>query len=135
MVTTHRLKERLGTNLKKGELLAEVHQLKTVNAEIAVPEKEISEVQVGQPVELKARSYLNRSFKGNVISISPVGTLPTNGLPQREFVVVTELDNATLALRPEMTGNAKISCGTRRLYEIVFRRLIRFVRVEFWSWW
>jgi len=135
VVTTHRLKERLGTNLKKGELLAEVHQLKTVNAEIAVPEKEISEVQVGQPVELKARSYLDRSFRGNVISISPVGTLQTNGLPQREFVVVTELDNASLALRPEMSGNAKISCGTRRLYEIVFRRLIRFVRVEFWSWW
>ena len=36
MVTTHRLKERLGNNLKKGELLAEVHQLQTVNAEIAV---------------------------------------------------------------------------------------------------
>ena len=135
VVTTHRLKERLGTNLKKGELLAEVHQLKTVNAEIAVPEKEISEVKAGQPVVLKARAYLDRSFKGNVISIAPVGTLPANGLPQREFVVVTELDNASFALRPEMTGNAKISCGTRRLYEIVFRRLIRFVRVEFWSWW
>ena len=38
IVTTHRLKERLGNDLKKGELLAEVHQLKTVNAEIAVPE-------------------------------------------------------------------------------------------------
>jgi hypothetical protein len=38
-------------------------------------------------------------------------------------------------LKPEMTGNAKIYCGQRRLYEIVFRRLIRFVRVEFWSWW
>ena len=29
----------------------------------------------------------------------------------------------------------KLSCGTRRLYQIVFRRLIRFIRVEFWSWW
>jgi multidrug resistance efflux pump len=135
VVTTHRLKERLGNNLKKGELLAEVHQLQTVNAEIAVPEKEISEVQVGQPVVLKARAYLNQSFQGKVISISPVGTIPTNGLPQRSFLVVTELDNKTQALRPEMTGNAKISSGTRRLYEIVFRRLIRFIRVEFWSWW
>jgi len=34
-----------------------------------------------------------------------------------------------------MSGNAKISCGVRRLYEIVFRRFIRFIRVEFWSWW
>jgi multidrug resistance efflux pump len=135
VVTTHRLKDRLGNNLQKGELLAIVHLLQTVNAEIAVPEKEISEVQIGQPVVLKARAYLNQSFNGKVMSIAPVGIVPTNGLPQRTFLVVTELDNSRLSLRPEMTGNAKISCGTRRLYEIVFRRLIRFVRVEFWSWW
>jgi hypothetical protein len=86
-------------------------------------------------VVLKARAYLDRKFNGNVISIAPVGTAAANGLPQHEFLVVTELENANNALRPEMTGNAKISCGTRRLYEIVFRRMIRFVRVEFWSWW
>jgi hypothetical protein len=34
-----------------------------------------------------------------------------------------------------MTGNAKISCGSQRLYAIVFRRFIHFIRVEFWSWW
>ena len=135
VVTTHRLKQRLGNHLAKGELLAEVHQLNIVNAEIAVPEKEISEVHLGQPVTLKARAYLNESFTGKVISISPVGIIPTNGLPQRSFVVVTQLENTGLVFRPEMTGNAKISCGTRRLYENVFRRLIRFVRVEFWSWW
>ena len=135
VVTTHRLKERLGTNLKKGELFAQVHQVKTVNAEIAIPENEISEVHVGQPVLLKARAYINQSFRGKVISTSPVGIQSTNGPAQRHFIVVTELDNQHQMLRPEMTGNAKISCGTRQLYQIVFRRLIRFIRVEFWSWW
>jgi len=135
VVTTHRLKEKMGTNLKKGELLAEVHQLKTVTAEISVPEKEISDIRIHQPVVLKARAHLALSFKGTVVSISQVASQPSDGLPQRNFLVVTELDNSNLALRPEMTGNAKISCGTRRLYEIVFRRLVRFVRVEFWSWW
>jgi multidrug resistance efflux pump len=135
VVTTHRLKERLGTNLKKGELFAQVHQVKTVNAEIAIPENEISEVHVGQPVLLKARAYIDQSFRGKVISTSPVGIQSTNGPAQRHFIVVTELDNQHQMLRPEMTGNAKISCGTRQLYQIVFRRLIRFIRVEFWSWW
>ncbi len=135
VVTTHRLKERLGTNLKKGELFAQVHQVKTVNAEIAVPEHEISEVHVGQPVLLKARAYIDLSFRGKVISTSPVGIQSTNGVALRNFIVVTELDNHNQALRPEMTGNAKISCGNRRLYQILFRRFIRFIRVEFWSWW
>jgi len=80
-------------------------------------------------------AFLDLSFKGKVVAISPVASKPGDGLPQRTFLVMTELTNTSLALRPEMTGNAKISCGTRRLYEIVFRRLIRFVRVEFWSWW
>jgi len=36
---------------------------------------------------------------------------------------------------PEMTGNAKISCGQRRIVELLTRRLARYIRVEFWSWW
>jgi hypothetical protein len=129
------LKERLGATLKKGDLVAEVHEVKTVTAEISIPEKEISDVKVGQAVVLKARAHLGTSFQGQVFSISPVASKPAEGLVQREFLVVTRLENADFSLKPEMTGNAKIYCGQRRLYEIVFRRLIRFVRVEFWSWW
>jgi hypothetical protein len=70
-----------------------------------------------------------------VTSIAPVAAKAESGLPQRTVLVVTELDNTSLLLKPEMTGNAKIYCGERRLYELVFRRLINFVRVEFWSWW
>ena len=135
IVTTHRLKEKLGATVKKGDLITEVHAMQTVDAEIAVPEKEISDIKIGQPVRLKARAHLDASFQGKVISISPVASKPTDGVPQRTFLVVTQLDNAGLLLKPEMSGNAKISCGTRRLYEIVFRRFIRFIRVEFWSWW
>jgi len=80
-----RLKERLGTNLKKGELFAQVHQVQIVDAEIAVPENEISEVRIGQPVMLKARAYIDRSFMGKVISTSPVGVQSTNGIaPKHE---------------------------------------------------
>src|SRR5437870_3639060 len=109
--------------------------MKTVNAEISVPEKEISDIKIGQPVTLKARAHLDTRFQGKVIAISPVASKPAEGLPQRALIVVTELDNSSLLLKPEMSGNAKISCGVRRLYEIVFRRFIRYIRVEFWSWW
>jgi multidrug efflux pump subunit AcrA (membrane-fusion protein) len=135
IVITHRLKEKLGASLKKGDLVTEVHDLKSVTAEISVPEKEISDVKPGQNVMLKARAHLRESFHGKVIAIAPVATRPAEGVLQHEFLVTTVLDNADLSLKPEMTGNAKVYCGTRRLYEIVFRRFIRFIRVEFWSWW
>jgi hypothetical protein len=49
--------------------------------------------------------------------------------------VMTEIDNRSRLLKPEMTGSAKIYCGTRRVFELAMRRIARYVRVEFWSWW
>jgi putative peptide zinc metalloprotease protein len=135
IVVTHRLKERIGTNLKVGDLFAEVNDVRKVSAEILIPEKEIAEVHLGQPIALKARAHLEPTFQGRVTAISPVAAKAETGVPERSFLVVTELDNKDRLLKPEMTGNAKIYCGERRLYELVFRRLISFVRVEFWSWW
>jgi len=135
VVTTHRLKEIRGASVKKGDLIAEVHEFRTVTAEISVPENDIADVKIGLPVTLKARAHINTNFHGKVVSIAPVASKSVQGIQQRSFLVVTELDNSNLLLKPEMTGNAKISCGSHRLYEIAFRRFIHFVRVEFWSWW
>ncbi|MGH9748323.1 MAG: hypothetical protein ACRD6R_00160 [Candidatus Polarisedimenticolia bacterium] len=38
-------------------------------------------------------------------------------------------------LRSEMTGQAKILCGKRRILDLMTRRITRYLRVEFWSWW
>ncbi|PYP29039.1 MAG: hypothetical protein DMD49_13675, partial [Gemmatimonadetes bacterium] len=45
VITTPKLKEKVGQHVKKGDLIAEVHELRTVTAEIAIPEKEISDVR------------------------------------------------------------------------------------------
>ena len=135
VVTTHRLKERTGATVKRGDLVAEVQELKAVTAEISIPEQEISEVKIGQQVFLKARAHVDKSFQGTVVAISPVAAKAVEGVNQRTFIVTTELENSAMLLKGEMSGNAKILCGTRPLYEIVFRRFIRFIRVEFWSWW
>jgi putative peptide zinc metalloprotease protein len=57
VVTTHKLKEKIGENVKKGDLVAKVYAMKLVNVEIAIPEKEISDVAIGQRVVLKALAY------------------------------------------------------------------------------
>ncbi|HXI83439.1 MAG TPA: efflux RND transporter periplasmic adaptor subunit [Verrucomicrobiae bacterium] len=137
VVTTHKLKEKLGQHVLKGDLIAKVHELKTVTAEIAVSEKEIADVAVGQKVLLKARAYPQRLFEGTVTSVAPtVNKLEKEGVgSEKTILVTTQLDNAALLLKPEMTGTAKICCGDRRLLDLVTRRLSRYLRVEFWSWW
>jgi putative peptide zinc metalloprotease protein len=136
VVTTHKLHERLKENVKKGDLVTEVYAIKTVNVEIAVPEKEIGEVRIGQTVVLKARAYPAETFEGKVISIAPVATLPSEEWsPDRTILVTTQLDNSRGLLKPEMTGHGKIYCGEYKLIDLTTRRLVRYVRVEFWSWW
>ena len=121
--------------MQKGDLIAQVQEMNTVLAEIAVPEKEIADVHIGQKVVLKARAYPHRDFEGTVTSIAPVVTEPEQAQDERRILVVTQLDNASGLLKPEMTGNAKVYCGEQRLVDIVMRRLIRYLKVEFWSWW
>jgi multidrug resistance efflux pump len=134
-ITTRRLKQKMGENVRKGDLIATVHDFKTVTAEISVPEKEIAEVKLGQRVMLKARSFSQIDFEGRVLSIAPMATNLNNGMNERMVLVQTRLDNPDLLLKPEMSGHAKIYCGERRMIELVSRRLLRYLRVEFWSWW
>jgi len=135
VVTTHKLKEKVGENVKKGDLITEVYEMKDVMAEIAVPEKEISEVSIGQKIVLKARAYPGITFEGMVKDIAPVASKPTDWQPDRTILVTTQLDNAAGLLKPEMTGNAKIFCGENRLIDLATHRFVRYFRVEFWSWW
>jgi len=135
IVTTPKLKEKLGQHVKEGDLIAEVYDLKTVTAEISVPEKEIGDVGIGQDVLLKVRAYPEKSFHGKVVSIAPTVTQEENRLFEKTIRVTTQLKNPGLLLKPDMTGNAKIYAGERRLIDIMTRRFTRYLRVEFWSWW
>ena len=135
VITTHKLKEKVGENVKKGDLIADVNAVKTVIVEIAVPEKEIADVKIGHKVVIKARAFPRTTFEGQVLAVAPIVTKQTDWQPQRTVLVTTRLDNSAGLLKPEMTGNAKVYCGEQRAIELVMRRMVRYLRVEFWSWW
>ncbi len=147
---TRQLRGMIGQQVNKGDLIAEVHELNTITAEIAIPEKEIGDVHVGQTVFVKARAYPEQTFAGTVTSIAtavtgnsraPIvngasaTTTPNTPEGDRMILVTTQLDNTSYLLKPEMTGKAKIYCGGRSIFDLITRRLARTVRVEFWSWW
>ncbi|MGH7409691.1 MAG: efflux RND transporter periplasmic adaptor subunit [Candidatus Methylomirabilis sp.] len=135
VVTTPKVREKVGEHVKKGDLITKVHTLQTVTAEIPISEKEIADVKVGQQVVLKARAYPEQSFSGPVVSIAPTAAADSSGFGSKTVLVRTEIDNTSGLLKPEMTGNAKIYCGKRRIFDLMTRRLVRYIRVEFWSWW
>jgi multidrug resistance efflux pump len=115
VVTTPKLRGKTGQHVEQGDLIAEVHELKTVTAEIPISEKEIADVDVGHQVLLKARAYPDQSFYGKVTSIAPTAATRDEWQAVKTILVTTEIENASLVLKPEMTGNAKILCGKRRI--------------------
>lgn len=136
VITTSKLKERLGELVKKGDLIATVHQLKTVTAELVDSEKEIADVQIGQNVVLKARAFPTQNFSGKVTSIAPTATKKQEeGAGERHVLVYCSIENPALLLKAEMSGRAKIYCGQRRIIDLLSRRISRYLRIEFWSWW
>jgi hypothetical protein len=144
----------VGQVVQQGALIAKVYDFEKLTVEIPVPEKEIADVRVGQDVAFKARAYPNRTFHGVVTSIATTaddGSSASDGVSSapsgrrggagggsggaRTILVTTEVANDSLLLKPGMTGQAKISCGRRRIVDLMTRRLARTVKVEFWSWW
>jgi multidrug efflux pump subunit AcrA (membrane-fusion protein) len=134
VVVTAKLGEKLGEHVTQGTLIAEVFEVNRVLPEVVVSEKEIGDVAVGHPVVLKARAFPDRSFAGRVKAIAPRAA-DAAGVERKVFRVTVEIDDPDGLLKPEMTGHAKIVCGPRTIANLLTRRLARYLRVEFWSWW
>ncbi len=142
------LKEMQGQFITKGALIAKVYAVKTVTGQIVITEKEIGDVQVGQPVALKSRAYPDMVFHGTVTTIATAAEGISSSSTEataakaaatttsvRTFVVTTQIDNRSGLLKPGMTGLAKVVGGERRVVDLVMRRLAHTFKVEFWSWW
>jgi multidrug resistance efflux pump len=130
VVTTPFVERKLNQHLDPGDELCRLADIAHVTAEMQVPEKEMADVRHGNPVTMKARSLPSVDLNGRVDFIAPVAQ--TIG-GQQMVTVRSELQNDDLQLKPEMTGVAKIYCGDRRIIDLATRRLIRWVRTEFWD--
>jgi putative peptide zinc metalloprotease protein len=132
IITTHFLKQQEKAYLEQGDVICQVANTKKILTEIPVPEKEVGDVKIGFYVKLKANAYPSKEFDGRVSQISDIADPQDKNV--RVLMVRSEINNPDLLLKPEMTGYAKIYCGKRTLGELVTRRMVRFIRTEFWSW-
>ena len=131
IVATAYLRNRIGEYLDKGYVFCEIVSEGTVIIDMPVPEKEIADVRVGFPITLKVRGYSNRTFQAHVRDISPVAVEKGS---EHKVVVHGEIGDSEGILKAGMTGVGKILCGKRLVAELVTRRLIRWLRTEFWEY-
>ena len=129
IVTTPFVERKLNQHLDPGDELCRIADIAHVTVEMQVPEKELADVHPGNPVTMRARSLPTTDLEGRVDFIAPVAQTVAG---QQMVIVRSDLANDDLRLKPEMTGNALIYCGDRRIIDLMTRRLIRWFRTEFW---
>ncbi len=125
------LKRKIGSFLNKGEPLAVAEQADQVKVEIEIPESDISYVKEGKDVRCRFQVYYNEDFFGVVKTIDTNVTKEDYG---KVIKVVTQLENKEEKIKSGMTGYAKISGEKMPLWNVLSLTVIRFIKVEVWSW-
>lgn len=146
-IVTPRVEELVGTYMQPGDrdLIATIEDGRIVQAEVAVPEQDFADVRPGLAVEVVPWGTHDTTFVGRVVMIAPVATPKTvetatavvarnDDDAVRVVRVLTDIPNPDGSLKAGMTGYAKIATGERPLWDVLFRPLIRWCRVEVWSW-
>ena len=132
LVVTPRLKEKIGQYVHEGELIGVIEEPADSDIEITLAEQDVSRIQVGHAVGLKARALPFEKFQTKVERIAP-----TAGLGEVQSTVTVYCHSGDLPdqLRPGMTGTARIYTGRQPIGKVLVNKLLRFVRTEFWFFW
>ena len=76
----------LGQFLDAGSAIAELEALDPVYVDYSLPERQLSEIEVGQPIEVKVQAYAERVFAGRIQAISPAVNRETRNIQVRALV-------------------------------------------------
>ena len=119
MVLTGDLQRAEGSPVNRGQTLFEVAPLAQMEVEVAIPEKNISQVPENALVSVRFEAYQETSWEKHFERIEPRAQIKNNA---NVFIGILEFDNPHGLLHPGMQGTARIHAGTRLLGWILFRK-------------
>ena len=108
-----------GAPLEIGQSLFEIAPLEEMTVEMAVPDNEVSYVEVGQSVRVRLESLPSSDQSLHLQRIQPRSEIRDKA---NVFIAEAPLDNADGLLRPGMKGRAKITTPRQPIYWIVFHK-------------
>lgn len=119
IVISGELDDAIGAPLKIGETLFELAPLQELVVELDVPERDITYVHAGQPVEYWLESQPDVPLRGAITRLHPRAEVRDG---TSVFVAEVRLQNAAGWLRPGLSGTARIEVGSCRLGWCIFHR-------------
>ncbi|MEE9607570.1 MAG: efflux RND transporter periplasmic adaptor subunit [Myxococcota bacterium] len=96
----------VGEYLREGEQLAELLDLSTARATIALSDREVVAVRAGQRVEVVVEAYPGEKFEGRILRVGAAADSVT-----KKFPIQVELPNAQARLLPGMVARVVLDLG------------------------
>jgi putative peptide zinc metalloprotease protein len=141
IMDTPRLRDRVGSFVQEGDVLANVDDPGTLKARIFIPEFQIQRIRPGAPTSLKLESSF-QPIRGLVTSIAPASSELAPGLMQEEkykgmsspsyYVATVLLSNANGRIWPGMSGDAKIQVGRESIAGFAWETIRKFLQRKIW---
>ena len=131
-VTTPHFREKIGSYFQAGELILLVEDPSSLGAEIRVEEQTVNRVRDGQTVTLRPRSLPLEKVFGRVERVANAADPPDAARPVSHVTIECSLHTLTGALRPGMSGFARVDTGKRPVGTILMDRILRHLKTEYW---
>ena len=120
-----------GRKLQPGDSFAEVVDTSQVVVDVAISDVDTGLLKDGEKVVVKLNSYPTRTFRGDVLIVSPKADL-LHETPV--FYARVGIPNSDGAIRVGMEGRGKVRVGWYPAGYVLFRRPLIWVYEKIWFW-
>jgi RND family efflux transporter MFP subunit len=131
LVATPHPEDLVGRKVSTGDAMVDLVKTAQTTVDVAVPERDVTLLQAGDPASIKLESFPTRTFRGTVSVVSPEGQVVGEN---RVFYARIAVPNEDGSLRPGMQGFSKIRAGLRPLGYVIFRDIAVWAWAKLWAW-
>ena len=131
LVATPHVENMVGKRLQYGDSFAEIVDTSRAIVDVAIDDTDSAQLRAGEHASVKLNSFPTRIFRGDVMVVSPKGTLQGDS---RVFFARVAVPNADGAIRSGMEGRGKVRVGWYPAGYVLFRKPFLWIYSRAWSW-
>jgi RND family efflux transporter MFP subunit len=131
LVATPHIENMVGKRLQFGDSFAEIVDTSRAIVDVAIDDTDSAQLRAGEHASVKLNSFPTRIFRGDVMVVSPKGTLQGDS---RVFFARVAVPNADGAIRSGMEGRGKVRVGWYPAGYVLFRKPFLWIYSRAWSW-
>jgi len=131
VVATPHVEDFAGRKLQQGDTLMEIVDIRQATVDVAIDDADSGLLKVGQKAVVKLNSYPTRTFRGEVLVVSPKAEMVRES---PVFFARVGVANPDGLIRAGMEGRGKVRIGWYPAAYVFFRGTFMWVYSKVWYW-